>query len=64
MDRKLLNLEEVKLNKGNRAVFLCARNVLRGKIIEKEEGNLREIFRQDNSKEIISFCSFFRKRRQ
>ena len=35
------------------AVFQCGRNILRRKIIKREEGNLTDVLRKDNYKNII-----------
>ena len=38
-------------------IFQCGRNILRRKIIKKEEGNLTDILRKDNYKNIIPSAS-------
>ena len=38
---------------GDVIVFQCGRNILRRKIIKREEGNLTDLVRQDNYKKII-----------
>ena len=38
---------------GDVAVFQCGGNILRRKIIKKEEGNFTDVLRKDNYKNII-----------
>ena len=38
---------------GDVAVFQCGRNISRRKIIKREEGNLTDVLRKDNYKNII-----------
>ena len=43
--------------KGDVAVFQCGRNILRRKIIKKEEGNLTGVLGKDNYKNIIPLAN-------
>jgi len=51
--QKTIELRRGKAKEGSNAVFQCGRNILRGLIVKKEEGNLTGILRQDNFKDII-----------
>jgi len=51
--QKNIELRRGKSKQGDNAVFQCGRNILRRKIIKKEEGNLTDVLRQDNYKNII-----------
>ena len=51
--QKTNELRRRKAKQGDIAVFQCARNILRGKIIKREEGNLTDVLRKDNYKNII-----------
>ena len=51
--RKTIELRKGKAKKGDVAVFQCVRKSLRRRIIKKEEGNLTDVLRQDNFKNII-----------
>jgi len=42
-----------KVEQADNTVFQCGRNILKAKIIKKEEGNLADVLRQDNYKHII-----------
>ena len=51
--QKNIELRIGKAKKGDVAVFQCGRNILRRKIIKREEGNLTGVLRKDNYKKII-----------
>jgi cobalamin biosynthesis protein CbiG len=40
-----IELKEGKVKKGNVLVFQCGRNILRRKIIKREEGSLTDVLR-------------------
>jgi len=42
-----------KAKKGDVTVFQCGRNILRRKIVKREEGNLTDVLRKDTYKNII-----------
>ncbi|MDH5389864.1 MAG: hypothetical protein OEX10_01760 [Candidatus Bathyarchaeota archaeon] len=48
--QKNIELRRGKAKKGDVAVFQCGRNILRRKIIKREESNLTDVLRQDNYK--------------
>ena len=50
---KTIELRKGKAKAGDQAVFQCGRNILRGKIIRKEEGSLPTLLQSLNFKEII-----------
>ncbi len=50
---KTIELKKGKAKSGDQAVFQCGRNILRGKIISKDEGNLSTLLHNLNFKEII-----------
>jgi hypothetical protein len=52
LDGRPLSLGD-RAREGEKAVFQCGRNVLRGIIVKKEEGSLTDVLRQDNYKKII-----------
>jgi ASC-1-like (ASCH) protein len=51
--RKTIELRKGKAKAGSQAVFQCGRNILRGKIIDKCEGNLATLMHSLNFREII-----------
>ena len=51
--QKNIELRRGKAKKGDVAVFQCGRNILRRKIIKREEGNLTNVLRKGNHKNII-----------
>jgi len=51
--QKTVELRTGKARSGDQAVFQCGRNILRGKIISKDEGNLSTLLHNINCKEII-----------
>ena len=51
--QKSIELRRGKAKKGDVAVFQCGRNILRRKIIKREEGNLTDVLRKENYKRII-----------
>jgi len=46
--QKSIELRRGKAKKGDVAVFQCGRNILRRKIIKKEEGKLTDVLREKN----------------
>jgi len=48
-----MELRRGRAREGDNAVFQCGRNILRGKIVKREEGSLSDVLRQDNYKNII-----------
>ena len=50
---KNIELRKGKAEKGDEAVFQCGRNIVRGKIIKGEEGNLTDVLRKDSYKNIV-----------
>jgi len=44
---KTIELRKGKAKKGDVAVFQCGRNIIRRKIIRKEEGILKDVLRED-----------------
>jgi len=53
--QKTIELRRGKAKKGDETVFQCGRNILRRKIIGREEGNLIDVLRKGNYKNIIIF---------
>jgi len=53
--QKNIELRRGKAKKGDVAVFQCGKNILRRKIVKREEGKLTDVLRRDNYKNIISF---------
>ena len=51
--QKTIELRKGKAKAGDHAVFQCGRNILRGRIISKDEGNLSTLLHNLNFKEII-----------
>ena len=51
--QKSIELRRGKAKSGDVAVFQCGRNILRRKIIKREEGNLTDVLRKDNYKNVI-----------
>ena len=51
--KKTIELRKGKAKSGDQAVFQCGRNILRGKIVRKEEGNLQTLLQSLNFKQII-----------
>jgi len=52
-EQKTIELRKGKAKAGDQAVFQCGRNILRGRIISKDEGNLSTLLHNLNFKEII-----------
>ena len=50
---KTIELRKGKAKAGDQAVFQCGRNILRGKVIDKCEGNLATLMHSLNFREII-----------
>jgi ASC-1-like (ASCH) protein len=46
--QKTIELRRGKAKQGNNAVFQYGRNILRRIIVEREEGNLTDVLRQEN----------------
>ena len=51
--RKNIELRRGKAKQGNNAVFQCEKNIIRGVIVRKDEGSLRDVLREDNYKNMI-----------
>jgi len=51
--KKTIELRKGKAKSGDQAVFQCSRNLLRGKIVRRDEGNLQTLLQSLNSKQII-----------
>jgi ASC-1-like (ASCH) protein len=51
--QKTIELRRGKAKAGDRAIFQCGRNILKGIIISKDEGNLLALLHNFNFKEII-----------
>jgi len=51
--QKTIELRTGKAKAGDEAVFQCGRNILRGKIINKNEGNLSTLLHNLDFREII-----------
>jgi ASC-1-like (ASCH) protein len=51
--QKTIELRKGKAKAGDQAVFQCGRNILRGKIIRKDEGGLQTLLQTLSFKEII-----------
>jgi ASC-1-like (ASCH) protein len=51
--KKTIELRKGKAKSGDQVVFQCGRNILRGKIISKNEGNLSTLLHNLDFKEII-----------
>ena len=51
--QKTIELRKGKAKAGDQAVFQCGRNILKGKIISKDEGNLSTLLHNLSFKEII-----------
>jgi ASC-1-like (ASCH) protein len=52
-EQKTIELRKGKAKAGDQAVFQCGRNILRGKILRKDEGNLSTLLHNLNFKQII-----------
>jgi len=52
--KKTIELRKGKAKSGDQAVFQCGRNILKGTIISKDEGNLSTLLHNLNFKQIIS----------
>jgi len=55
--KKTIELRRGKAKSGDQAVFQCGRNILRGRIINKDEGNLSTLLHNLNFKEIIPIAN-------
>ena len=51
--QKTIEIRKGRAKSGDQAVFQCGRNVLRGKIVRRDEGNLQTLLQSLNSKQII-----------
>jgi ASC-1-like (ASCH) protein len=51
--QKTIELRKGKAKSGDQAVFQCGRNILRGKIVKKDEGSLATLLQSLNFKQII-----------
>jgi ASC-1-like (ASCH) protein len=51
--KKTIELRKGKAKAGEQAVFQCGRNILRGKIVRRDEGNLQTLLQSLNFKQII-----------
>jgi ASC-1-like (ASCH) protein len=51
--KKTIELRKGRAKSGDQAVFQCGRNILRGKIVRKVEGNLQTLLQSINFKQII-----------
>lgn len=51
--KKTIELRKGKAKSGDQAVFQCGRNIMRGKIIRKDEGNLSTLLKRFNFKQVI-----------
>jgi len=51
--KKTIELRKGKAKSGDQAVFQCGRNILRGKIVRKVEGNLQTLLQSLSFKQII-----------
>jgi len=51
--KKTIELRKGKAKAGEQAVFQCGGNILRGKIVRRDEGNLSTLLHNLNFKEII-----------
>lgn len=51
--QKTVELRKGKAKSGDQAVFQCGRNILRGKIVKKDEGSLATLLQSLNFKQII-----------
>ena len=51
--QKTIELRKGKAKAGDRAIFQCGRNILRGIIISKDEGNLLALLRNLSFKDMI-----------
>jgi ASC-1-like (ASCH) protein len=51
--RKTIELRKGKAKSGDQAVFQSGRNILRGKIVRRDEGNLQTLLQSLNFKQII-----------
>ncbi len=57
--QKSIELRRGKCKNGDDAVFQCGSKILRGKIVIKEEGTLKDLLRPDNYKKIIPIANNF-----
>jgi ASC-1-like (ASCH) protein len=55
--RKTIELRKGIARAGDQAVFQCGRNILRGKIVKKDEGSLATLLQSLNFKHIIPAAS-------
>jgi len=51
--KKTIEIRKGNAKSGEQAIFQCGRNILRGKIISKDEGNLSTLLHNLSFKEII-----------
>jgi len=51
--KKTIELRKGKAKEGDQAVFQCGRNILRGKMVRKYEGNLQTLLQKLDFKQII-----------
>jgi len=55
--QKTIELRKGKAKSGDQAVFQCGRNILRGKIVRKDEGSLATLLQSLNFKQIIPIAN-------
>jgi len=51
--KKTIELRKGKAKSGDQAVFQCGRNILRGKIVRRDEGNLQTLLQKIDFKQVI-----------
>jgi ASC-1-like (ASCH) protein len=51
--RKGIDVRKRKKEKGDKAVFLCSKWMLKGKIIRKEQGKLSDVVNESNFRDIV-----------
>jgi len=51
--RKRVEVRKRRMEKGDEAVFLCSKWMLKGKIVRKEQGKLSNIVNESNFRDVI-----------
>jgi len=51
--RKRIEVRRRRMEKGDKAVFLCSKWMLNGKIVKKEQGKLSEIVNRSNFRDVV-----------
>ncbi len=51
--RKRVEVRKRRMEKGDKAVFLCSKWMLKGKIIRKEQGKLSDVVNDSNFRDVI-----------